>query len=567
VNGIMRGSAFAVAILAMLDPVVEREAREPIRIGLRVATASPSAAAERLRARLADALGDRAVVVRESDTGEAPWCVDVAVCVALADGTVAMPGRPAVPVQAAHLAASGPLRVVAARAAPGHVAERADAVVAVAGGREGDAIEVVIEDRGVEVGRGAHRRSGRAVDRDVVVPWWPRGHGARALAIRIEGPPGADVAAAATTIAETASTPVEVLVWEARPSWTGTFIRRALQEDARLAVRVASQVAPGRVVGRGLSGRPDAAALRRAHAVVVAGANALDGAAVAQLDQFARGGGAVIVALDEDPAGAVRALLPGVPTGRRRALDPVMVGGAIRAAELVSFAAAAGATPLAQWDDGSDGGGVVMQRSTGRGQLIVSGALDAWRWRDEASGFDRFWQAVVVRAARAAVPPLGVAWRRGGGVSDLHVVSREGATSGTWPPLRLDLTCDGVVTPLTPVETTAPGTWIARVSPPAPGCMVEAAVDDALATSAWPGVSTVPAAAPVTDALERLAAASGGAVVDIDEVASTVAALVAAAPAPMVPDAWHPMRAWWWFVPFTAALAVEWWRRRVRGVA
>ena len=565
-NGTLRAFAFVVAIASVLDPALEREAREAIRVGVRVATASPSDEAERLVARLTDVLGEQAVIVREAGAGDTPWCVDVAVCVALGDGAMALAGRPLAPVQAVHVSSSGPLRVVAARVGPGHVAERSEAVVAVAGGREGEAVEVVIDDRGVEVGRVAHRRSGYAVDRDIVVPWWPRGAGARMLGVRIEAP-GGDVAPPATTIADTASSPADVLVWEARPSWTGTFIRRALQDDARLAVRAASQVAPGRVVGRGLTGRPDDEALRRAHVVVVTGANALDGAAVATLEQFARGGGVVVVALDEDPVGPVRALLPGVPTGRRRALDPVMVGGVFRAAELVSFAAGAGAIPLARWDDGPDGGGVVMERPTGHGRVVVSGALDAWRWRDQVSGFDRFWQDVVVRSARVAAPPLGVSWRASVGASDVQVVSRDGATAGTWPPLRLHLICAGAVTPLAPIEAAAPGTWTARVPPQAAGCTVEGAVGEASVATAWPGVATVPAAAPAADALERIAAASGGAVVDIDEVESTVVALVAAAPSPLVPEVWHPMRAWWWFVPFTAALAVEWWRRRIGGRA
>ncbi len=563
----LRAFAFAVAIAAVLDPAIERQVPVPVRVGVRVATASPAAEAERFLSRLTDALGERAVVVRELDRGEAPWCVDVTVCVALADGTVSLAGRPAGPVQAVRVSPARPLQVVAARVAPGHVAERSAAVVAVAGGREGDAIDVVIDDRGVEVGRVAHRRTGRAVDRDVVVPWWPRGAGARTLSVRIDAPAPTAVAAAATTIVDTGSTPVDVLLWEARPSWTGTFVRRALQEDARLAVRAASQVAPGRVVGRGLSGRPDDEVLRRAHVVVVSGANALDGAAVSSLEQFARGGGAVVVALDEDPAGPIRALLPGVPAGRRRALDAVMVGGVIRAAELVSFAAGGGAVPLARWDAGPDGGGVVMDRPTGRGRVVVSGALDAWRWRDGASGFDRFWQDVVVRSARAATPPLGVSWRAGDGASEVHVVSRDGATAGTWPPLRLDLVCAGAVTPLAPVEAAAPGTWAARVPHRSDGCTVEAAVGEASVTTAWPGVATVPAVAPAADAVERLAAVSGGAVVGIEQVEATVVALVAAAPAPLVPAAWHPMRAWWWFVPFTAALGAEWWRRRRRGRA
>jgi hypothetical protein len=567
VNAGLRAVAFAVALAAAFDPAIERQTRVPVRVGVRVATASPSEEAERLVSRLADALGERAVIVREAGSGEAPWCVDVAVCVALGDGAGSLDGRPAVPVQAVHVAPVGPVRVVAARAVSGHVAERSAAVVAVAGGREGDAIEVAIDDRGVEVGRVAHRRTGRAVDRDIVVPWWPRGHGARTLAIRIEGATGADVAAAATTIVDTASTPADVLVWEARPSWTGTFVRRALQGDARLAVRAASQVAPGRIVGRGVSGRPDDEALRRAAVVVVTGANALDSSAVARLEEFARGGGVVVVALDEDPAGPVRTLLPGAPSGRRRALDPVMVGGVIRAAELVSFAATVGAVPLARWDDGPDGGGVVMERPTGRGRVVVSGALDAWRWRDDASGFDRFWQDVVLRSGRAATPRLALSWRAGAGASDVQVVSRDGAAAGTWPPLRLHLSCAGVVTSLAPVEASAPGTWTARIPPQSAGCTVEAASGDASATTAWPGVATVPAAAPNAAALERIASVSGGAVVGVEQMEPAVVALVTAAPAQLVPEPWHPMRAWWWFVPFTAALAAEWWRRRRRGHA
>ena len=39
----------------------------------------------------------------------------------------------------------------------------------------------------------------------------------------------------------------------------------------------------------------------------------------------------------------------------------------------------------------------------GAGQLIVSGALDAWRYRDRSdSAFDRFWQMTIAAAADGA---------------------------------------------------------------------------------------------------------------------------------------------------------------------
>ena len=563
---LLRGVAFAVAIAAVIDPAFGRHAREPVRVGVRVASTGPSPDAEQVVARLEERLGAGAVIIRDVGDGGSPWCVDVDLCVLLGDETRPVGGRPARAVHAARLRSAGPMRIVAARASSGHAVERAEAVVAVTGGREGEAVDIVIEDGGVEVGRVAYTRSGRTIDRAVVVPWWPRGVGARAIAVRVDGASGG-TAPPAAMLADTASAPAEVLMWEARPSWTGTFVRRTLQDDARLAVRASSQIAPGRVVGRGVAGRPDDDALRRALAVVVTGANALDAASVGRLEAFARGGGVVIVALDEDPVGPVQRLMPGAPAGRRRALDPVLVGGLIRAAELVSFADSPGAVPIARWPDDADGPAVVVERPMGRGRVVVSGTLDAWRWRDGGQGFERFWQDVVGRAARAAVPALGASWARGPDGSELQVVSRDGVIAGTWPSLRVSTVCHGVRTPLLPQETGSPGTWTAAVPHATGGCVVEVATASSAVSTPWPGGATVPAAPPDADTLDRIAAASGGEVAPIEMLVDHVATRMAQSAAPLVPVPWHPMRAWWWFVPFTAALGVEWWLRRRRGNA
>jgi hypothetical protein len=563
---LLRGFASAVALAAVIDPAVGRHAREPVRVGVRVATTGPTSDLESTVASLAVRMGASAVLVRDAGGGRAPWCVDVDVCVLLADDTRPVGGRPAVAVQAARLPPAGPVRIVAARTSSGHAVERADAVVAIAGGHEGQAVDIVIEDRGVEVGRVAHTLTGQAIDRTIIVPWWPRGVGARTVAVRLEAG-GGSLGPPVAMLADTASAPSEVLVWEARPSWTGTFVRRTLQDDPRLAVRAASQIAPARVVGRGVAGRPDDDALRRALAVVVTGANALDAASVGRLETFARGGGVVVVALDEEPIGPVQALLPGALAGRRRALDPVLVGGLIRAAELVSFAGSPGAVPIARWPDDADGPAVVVERPIGRGRVVVSGALDAWRWRDGDHAFDRFWQDVVVRATRDAVPALGVSWAAGPDGSELDVVSRDGAIAGTWPPLTVSAVCQGVTTPLVPREAASAGTWTAVVPHATAGCVVEAATASAAVSIAWPGVATVPGAPPEADMLDRLVAASGGAVVPIDALVDRIATLAAQSADPPVPSPWHPMRAWWWFVPFTAALGIEWWLHRRRGHA
>ena len=44
-------------------------------------------------------------------------------------------------------------------------------------------------------------------------------------------------------------------------------------------------------------------------------------------------------------------------------------------------------------------------------------------------------------------------------------------------------------------------------------------------------------------------------------------ARLGALPQRLVPETWHPMRAWWWLIPFVAALGAEWWSRRRRGLA
>ncbi len=136
--------------------------------------------------------------------------------------------------------------------------------------------------------------------------------------------------------------------------------------------------------------------------------------------------------------------MPGPTAGQRRALDPVTIGDRLQSAELVSFTGGPGDAVLAAWDGAPAGQeAVIVQRPTGRGTVVVSGALDAWRWRGDAGGFDRFWQETVVRAARLSAPPLAAAWTADLGNGRLRLSSREGLIAGTWPTVRLQRTCGG----------------------------------------------------------------------------------------------------------------------------
>src|SRR5262249_11962627 len=58
---------------------------------------------------------------------------------------------------------------------------------------------------------------------------------------------------------------------------------------------------------------------------------------------------------------------------------------------------------------GEESAPVVVTMPRGGGSLMVSGAMDAWRFRAANGGaFDRFWQAAVAGLALAAAPPLDV---------------------------------------------------------------------------------------------------------------------------------------------------------------
>src|SRR6185436_1201745 len=97
---------------------------------------------------------------------------------------------------------------------------------------------------------------------------------------------------------------------------------------------------------------------------------------------------------------------------------------AIQAAELVTFAGARvpGATePGAAVPGATVPGATVLARVAGSnepvvclipygaGRILVSGALDAWRYRaDKDSAFDRFWRSAIAGVALATPPAVDV---------------------------------------------------------------------------------------------------------------------------------------------------------------
>ena len=139
------------------------------------------------------------------------------------------------------------------------------------------------------------------------VPWWPIDTGARVLRIDVlpfEGEQtlvdnhvdiGVDVGATRST----------VLVFDARPSWSSTFVRRAIEDDRRFAVGYRARLAPALSAGTA-NGRLDVAALDLASTAVIGGVDALTSGDVALLEQFVRvRGGTLILLPERAPAGTL----------------------------------------------------------------------------------------------------------------------------------------------------------------------------------------------------------------------------------------------------------------------
>ena len=103
----------------------------------------------------------------------------------------------------------------------------------------------------------------------------------------------------------------QVLFYDRRPSWASTFVRRALEDDARFSVRSRTQTSTGVAIERGDVPASLGAVDRidAFDAVVVGAPAALSPVEVQTLEEFAhRRGGAVVVLLDGPASGPLGGL-------------------------------------------------------------------------------------------------------------------------------------------------------------------------------------------------------------------------------------------------------------------
>ena len=427
------------------------------------------------------------------------------------------------------------------------------------------------------------------------------------LRVRVSEASQPSTAATSDVLVEEAA-PQRVVFYEPRPSWIATFVRRAIEADERFVVSGLDYPSRGIRIASGDAVSLDRTALRAVSAVVVGGLDRLTASDRDRIDWFVRERGGSLVLLPDARPGiapwtewlsgatareallerpSVLAVAPPLPaikaselltfTGARVLGANVlgaMVPGAMVPGATVPGATVPGATVLARVAGSNEP--VVYLVPHGAGRILVSGALDAWRYRaDKESAFDRFWRSAVAGVALAMPPAVDVELvpavaRPGEAVRVVARVHRSGLSAGVTGPLQVSAGLDsGEPVRLWP-EAEADvfsGSFAAGLAS-LRRLTVSAGADGAEGSTG----SAVLAVDPSARRTERLVPLSllgtsrGGIDVSPDRLADLTAYLRREVSAPPVRATTHPMRSAWWIVPFAACLSGEWWLRRRKGL-
>jgi len=425
----------------------------------------------------------------------------------------------------------------------------------------------------------------------VALSWTPARTGVQALEVHVVDRASGDSSSVLRAVVVD-SARWRVVSYDARPSYLSTFVRRAIERDVRFAVssRVVTASTAQQRVTLGQSRAPETLALldaANADVILVGAPEALSTRDVDVLRSAMRESGVSVVLLaDHAAAGPVDALVASggwrtsvrrEPARVRAALAPIVPADSVLLRALVVGSPArlpSDAEPLLVLDDASSQP-VVWRVPVGRGELIVSGAFDAWRYRDAAqSTFDATWRDLVAASAARRAPRVSAEpdhLELAPGERTTLLVRTVGASVAPIVTLDADR---GDGARLAVHATATAGEWLASVRAPSAVGAARLAVrggNDVL--SAPLVVPLIVAAQPQrgvadpTDVLASWARAHGGAIIPPTELASLPSRIAEASRAQPQQLPWHPMRSAWWIVPLTLALAGDWWLRRRRGWA
>jgi hypothetical protein len=368
-----------------------------------------------------------------------------------------------------------------------------------------------------------------------------------------------------------------VLAVDPRPSWTSTFVRRAIEGDRRFDV--ASRVGTSKNVEVQSGAAPaltDTAALAAFDAIVIGAPDALGAAEVRSLERYARErGGSIVLLLDRAVAGPLSPLFGDLALNHVRRIERARTSGGAGSLVATEFAVPHGPSlsPLARVSIDGTEAPVVWSSPLGAGRIIINGALDAWKYRArENGGFAAFWSGAVAAAAAASPAPLTLSTDSlrvaPGEIFDVRAIVRDAQLSDPSrpsPPVELDGPPD--VWP-----AAARGVFHASVKAPAtPGIYEVALTGSSVQASNVPGFGAVLHYAvasaddrPLPQLLAAWTTSRGGTVItgDAARAASRIEAAVSAERSRVET---HPMRSIWWLPIFVSLLGGEWWIRRRSG--
>jgi hypothetical protein len=376
--------------------------------------------------------------------------------------------------------------------------------------------------------------------------------------------------------------PFRVAFLERRPSWTARFVRRAIESDPRFHVASLTRASTRVEVRTGAPPSLTPSALEPFEVLAIAAPEELTAVEVQRLRTFlSERGGTVLLLPDRRPSGAISALIPSggfdeVLHSSPVAIDVTGQGKGPRASE---FAVPRNPTPsmqaLATLPDGKV---VIGAWPIGMGTLIVSGALDAWRYRGSTDDrFATFWRGAMAGAAQIAPPALHV---------ELHPnVARPGTSVRVIArvrPTAFERAADALRLPsmravaVSDEDGTTSSEFIRLWPASEPGVFHgEFAPAGSRRYTVLVGAGTAEAAAMLLpgDASSRgvdgpeaeiVSAATGGVIASAERVAPLIDHLRSRQRA-IVSATRHPMRSAWWIFPFTIGLCIEWTLRRRRG--
>jgi hypothetical protein len=573
-----RALAVLIAIAGAIDPAFAVNQRQPIRVDV---PKPSSASAVRVRDRLIEDLGADVAV----NTGAVP---DAVVLVGEPRDPVTLSARVPVSVVRSVSPHARNVRLVGA-ISPDPVLVGQDATIQArfeATGMQGESSTIELTQDGVRLDTAAHRWARDREDFTATLHHVPPVAGLTMLTVAaqpLDGEATDEDNAADLGLLATART-LRVAVYEPRPSWAAAFVRRAIESDPVFVT--ASLVRPSRgrsvTVGPGLPALSDET-LAKYQAVLVGAPEELTASEAAALATYAKvRGGAVVFLPDRPPSGPYARLVS--ETGFDEALldKPVTLidSGpiAIRASEFaLPRRLGPGGVALASLRQQITRAAIVSV-PVGRGRLVFSGALDAWRFRadgDLNQTSMQFWTGMIANLAAASSHRVSVSVRPAlaapGARLKIHAALDPAAfpssTGGEAPAVGASLVGrDGTrhfvrlwpaaETGIFEGETVAPaaGTYDARVSVAGSMADTPALVVD--------GVRQPPLYDD--ESLRLIAAADGGVVVDAADTAPLARHLRGLARR-TEPRVVHPMRSGWWSLPFVGALCAEWAARRRRG--